>query len=118
MLHCLWSFVHEQFALLRFLFCSVGGDKGGVRVNAGGAVGEGFALGTSKRLVGVDLWASRWGGLLQRLTPGSRQRFSLAVVLRLFGAVRNRCGSVVLCGGGSPLLAVRVGSCHGCGGQP
>lgn len=112
MLHCLWSFVHESFAPLRFFFCSVGGDQGGVSVNAGAAVGEDFTLGTGKRLVGSDLWASRWGGL----SPGSRQRFSLAGVLRLSGAVKNRCGSVFLCGGGSPLFAVRVCSCRGWGG--
>lgn len=118
MMYCPLSFVHKSFALLRFL-CRVGGDKGGVRVSVRRAVGD-FALGSSEGLVGVDLWASGWGRLLQRrgLPPGPRRRLGVAVVLglrerRLSETVRDRCGSVVHGGRGSSVSAVRVGSCHG-----
>lgn len=115
MLHCPLSFVHKSFALLRFSLCRVGGYKGGVRVNVKRAVGEDFTLGTGEGLVGVDLWASGWGRLLQRrrLAPGPRWRLNVAVVVRLCETVRNRCGSVVHGGRGSSLSAFRVGSCHG-----
>lgn len=97
MLHCPLSFVHRPFALLRVCRCRVGGDKGGVRVTARRASGEGFTLGTSDGLVGVDVWASERGRLLRRrgLAPGPGRGLCAAVVLGLREAVRNRRGSVV-----------------------
>lgn len=121
MMYCPLSFVHKSFALLRISLCRVGGDEGGVRVSVGRAVGEDFALGTGECLVGVDLWASGWGRLLQGrgLPPRVRRRLGEAVVLglrkgRLCETARDRRGSVVHGGSGSSVsAAVRVGSCDG-----
>lgn len=84
-------------------------------------MGEDFALGTGERLVGVDLWASGWGSLLQSrgLPPRVRRGVGGAVVLglregRLGEAARDRRGSVVHGGSGSSVsAAVRVASCDG-----
>lgn len=117
MLHCPLSSVssdHGSFGLLGFSLCRVGGDKGGVRADVSGAVGEGLTLGTGEGLMGVNPWAPGWGRLLRcrRLAPGHRLGLGAAVVL-----VRSRRGSVVGGGWGSPVSALRVGSCHGWRGR-
>lgn len=117
MLRCPLSSVSSNrgsFGLLRFSLCRVGGDKGGVRADVRGAVGEGLTLGTGEGLMGVNLWAPGWGRLLRcrRLAPGPRRGLGADVVL-----VRSRRGSVVGGGRGSPVSALRVGSCHGWRGR-
>lgn len=119
-MYCPLSFVHKSFALLRISLCRVGGGKGGVRVSVRRAVGEDLTLGTGEGLVGVELWASGRGRLLQRrgLPPRSRWRLDVALVPRLregrlWQTVRDRCGSVVHGGRSSSVSAVGVGSCHG-----
>lgn len=83
-------------------------------------MGEDFTLGTREGFVGVDLWASEWGRLLQRIgrPPWPRGWFTVAVVLRLWEGrlcetMRDRCGSVVHRGRGRSVSALRVGSYHG-----
>lgn len=83
-------------------------------------MGEDFTLGTGEGFVGVDLWASEWGRLLQRIgrPPWPRGWFAVAVVLRLWEGrlcetMRDRCGSVVHRGRGRSVSALRVGSYHG-----